>query len=652
VPRHPLDELTAAEVRSTVDVLRAAGLVHPQLRFSAIELHEPEKAVVAAAARTGAYPRSADVIAFDWARAQGYRGVVDLRRHRVAGWDTLPPHRRPMLGLVIRRLEEAVAGDPRWLRALRRHGMSDPAAVAVFGVPSAATDTVRCAPAHQCLEATVNVRAGAPPADEIPGLSVRVDLTDARLLAVDDTGPAALPPVDELSLRALHRAPGTARGETAPAVRDTAIHVRGSEIRWGPWRLHAGVHPRRGLELWDVALAEEGRWRSVLYRAALVDMVAPYGDPRFGSFAPNDEKAFGLLAYGRNSVIEDGDVPSGARFADAVVPDDAGRPLVVPRAMAIHEITDGVAWRHAGDARLARRLVLTSVATVDNYDYAFSWILSQDGTIDADIRLTGVLNLGRSELERDTMTAGPERADHSHLVGAHVYAPHHQHFFSYRLDFDIDAAAGNRVIEMNTEPDPVGPGNERGEWFTLRSRVLATELAARRDPSLASSRRWRVENVHVRNALGQPVGYTLLPGDNAVSFSAPESPVRQAEPYLGAALWVTPEAAGEMYPAGTGPRVGRPTDDLAAWTRGDRRVDDTDVVLWYTLGVTHVPRPEDFPFMAAYRTGFRLVPTGFFSRNPVLDARKPARVLTRRREHTTPRIGRSGVRSSPVAPSR
>jgi primary-amine oxidase len=35
--------------------------------------------------------------------------------------------------------------------------------------------------------------------------------------------------------------------------------------------------------------------------------------------------------------------------------------------------------------------------------------------------------------------------------------------------------------------------------------------------------------------------------------------------------------------------------------------------------VTHAPRPEDWPVMPTVRTGFRLLPHGFFTRNPALD---------------------------------
>ena len=84
-------------------------------------------------------------------------------------------------------------------------------------------------------------------------------------------------------------------------------------------------------------------------------------------------------------------------------------------------------------------------------------------------------------------------------------------------------------------------------------------------------------------------------------------------------LWVTPFDEGELRAAGPYANQSTGGGGLPQWTAGDRPVTDTDVVLWCTFGVTHVPRPEDWPVMPVERTGFSLVPVGFFDRNPALD---------------------------------
>jgi primary-amine oxidase len=210
---------------------------------------------------------------------------------------------------------------------------------------------------------------------------------------------------------------------------------------------------------------------------------------------------------------------------------------------------------------------------------------------------------------------------YSHLVGKNLAAPHHQHFFTFRLDMDVDGAAGNRVVEMNSAAIPMGPRNVYGGAFQMVETPLATEREAQRNLNLASGRKWIVESTAHKNALGHPTGYALLPGENAISFAAPESWVRKRAPFLEAHIWVTPYRQGERFAGGDYPNQSRGTDGLSRWTKDNRPVANTDVVLWYTLGITHNPRPEDWPVMPVHAAGFRLVPWGFFDRNPAMDLR-------------------------------
>jgi len=84
-------------------------------------------------------------------------------------------------------------------------------------------------------------------------------------------------------------------------------------------------------------------------------------------------------------------------------------------------------------------------------------------------------------------------------------------------------------------------------------------------------------------------------------------------------LWVTPFAAGERFPAGEYPNQHPGGAGLPEWTKADRPIENTDIVLWYTLGSHHIPRPEDWPVMPVERIGFTLQPFGFFDANPSLD---------------------------------
>ena len=198
---------------------------------------------------------------------------------------------------------------------------------------------------------------------------------------------------------------------------------------------------------------------------------------------------------------------------------------------------------------------------------------------------------------------------------------HHQHFFSFRLDLDVDGQA-NRVVEMNSAR---GSGGEAEPvWRRVHDAGDAADdgVAGAAEINLESSRRWIVTNPGAKNALGHATGYALLPGENALPFALPDSWIRRRAGFLNAHVWVTPFSEAEKYAAGDYPYQSKGGDGLPKWTSADRNIDNRDVVLWYTMGITHNPRPEDWPVMPVHEAGFKLVPWGFFARNPALDLRE------------------------------
>jgi primary-amine oxidase len=160
-------------------------------------------------------------------------------------------------------------------------------------------------------------------------------------------------------------------------------------------------------------------------------------------------------------------------------------------------------------------------------------------------------------------------------------------------------------------------------WRSVK-RPLRRELEARRDMDPSRARRWLIVNPGRKNAVGDPVAYQLVPGENTLPFSQPGCSQRRRAGFADHHVWVTPYAPDERYPAGEYPYQSAGGDGLPRWTEGDRPLEDTDVVVWYTMNHHHVPRPEDWPVMPVARIGFELRPVGFFDRNPALDVPPPA----------------------------
>jgi primary-amine oxidase len=347
-------------------------------------------------------------------------------------------------------------------------------------------------------------------------------------------------------------------------------------------------------------------------------MVVPYGDPRPTQRRKN---AFDVGEYGMgmcaNSLELGCDCLGHIHYFDADMVTSRGEPLTIKNAICMHEEDFGILWKHTDrrlpdkpEVRRSRRLVISSVSTVENYEYGFFWYLYQDGNIQLEVKLTGILSLG---------AAHPgETLPHGSMVAPQVYAPNHQHFFNVRLDFDLDGTT-NSIQQMDVVADPLDDSNPFENAFRARATTLKTESQARANLSLETGRTWKIINPLVKNGVGQPVAYRFMPGDNAVPYASPEAWWRKRAGFVNHHVWVTPYNEDERYGAGDYPNQSGGGDGLIKWTAQDRPVEATDTVLWYTMGHTHLPRPEDYPVMPTAYIGFLLKPSGFFNLNPAND---------------------------------
>jgi primary-amine oxidase len=607
--QHPLDPLSADEISRATSALRQAGQLQPSVRFVILETEEPNKARVAQAIGSGRVARVARAVLYDWNAGATIETRVDLATSAVISTNsrvTEPPVRH----VILSRATEVALADERVVRALKQAGVARLDRLTfLVNLPEGAfprrRGNARLVNASPYLWDEVGDAASVP-------VNVLIDLTAGVVESVQEPRFGAGGP---------RRTPRTDADSGLPSLRlsqpqGPGFQIHGSEIEWDRWRLHVGIHPRRGLEIFDVAWRDGQRYRSVLYRASLSELITPYGDPSFTTWYPRDEGDYGMTSYSaaRAQAIIGADAPEHATFLPATIADTRGQPVTIDRAVAVYERDAGVLWRHAAEGRRARQLVLSSYNTIDNYDYLFHWIFSQDGAIDVQVQLTGVMNTTRGGGPHDPDDETPQ---FGHLVAPGVRAPNHQHFFAWRLDFDVDGVS-NRVLELNTTNPQADRIDRAAEYFGMAQRTLRGELEARRDLDFATARRWLVANHGRMNSLGQPAGYALIPGENAPPFPGPATAARRRAAFLNHHLWVTRYDPTHMYASGEWVNLGGVNEGVATWSQDDESIVDADAVVWYTLSVLHVPRPEDWPIMPAHTAGFRLMPVGFFDRNPTL----------------------------------
>jgi primary-amine oxidase len=615
---HPLEPLTAQEVQLAVALLKDAGKVTPTTRFVSVSLKEPDKAFVHAFTGQEPISREAFAVLFDNGTNSCYETAVSLTERKLLSWQHIPGVQPTMTVDEQIECEQAVLASPEFKAALKKHyGIEDTKLVMVdiwsagnYG--SEEDRTMRLARPLCFLRMDPTDNGYAKP---IEGLRPVVDLNAMKVLRVEEHGQWPLPPLqsnyaaDRVKNFRTDIKPLSITQPDGPSFK-----VEGYKVSWQKWSFVIGFNGREGLTLNHLCYEDGGRKRSVLYRGSLSEMVVPYGDPAPQQARKNafDAGEYGL-GYCANSLELGCDCLGYIRYFDGHLCTSRGEPLTIKNAVCMHEEDYGILWKHTDrrlntpEVRRSRRLVISSIATVENYEYGFFWYLYQDGNIQFEIKLTGILSLG-------ALPPGV-KSPYGTLVAPQLYAPNHQHFFNMRLDIDLDGTA-NSVYQLDVAADEPGPANPFENAFAVQARLLATEQEARARLNLETARTWKFVNPNVRNATGEPVGYKFFPGDNCGPFASKKAWWRKRAGFVDHHVWVTPYREAERHAAGNYPNQSSGGDGLPRWTEANRSIANTDVVLWYTFGHTHLARPEDYPVMPAAYIGFTLKPNGFFTENP------------------------------------
>ena len=618
--QHPLDPLTADEIIAAVSVLKSQRALGPRVRFETVTLEEPAKEIALGHKNGDPIERAAFIVTLDNDTASTYEAVVSITDAQVKSWKHVPDVQPRVMLDEFYECEAAVKANPEFQAAIKKRGITDPDLVMVDPW-SAGNYGVEEERGRRLVFARSFVRSS--PTDNgyarpIEGVTAVVDLNEMVVLRVDDYGLVPLPPN-----------PGNYASEFVGEFRKdvkpldivqpegTSFQVDGYKVTWQKWHLRAGFTPREGLVLHTVGYEDQGRVRPIMYRAALSDMVVPYGDPSKDHFRKN---AFDAGEYGigtlTNSLELGCDCLGEIRYFDGVLNDGRGGATTIPNAICMHEEDYGILWKHVDwrtgqtEVRRSRRLVVSSIATVGNYEYGFFWYFYQDGTIQMEVKLTGIIN---------TAAVPPgEVPKYGTLVAPQLNGHVHQHFFNFRLDMNVDGGS-NSVYEVNTVAEPLGPDNPQGNAFYAQPTLLKTESEAQRIIDPMTGRYWVISNPSARNAMGQATAYKLLPGENILPFAHPSASVMKRAGFMNKHLWVTPYHPQETSASGPYPNQHPGGAGLPEYTAANRSIENTDVVVWYTFGYHHIPRTEDWPVSPVSYCGFTLKPVGFFDQNPALD---------------------------------
>ncbi|PLB38794.1 peroxisomal copper amine oxidase [Aspergillus candidus] len=646
-PPHPFDPLSTAEIDTVVALVRNE---HGKVNFNAVSLFEPRKAEMMAwleSPQTAPRPaRAAEVVAI----APGgkvYDGIVDLDQKKVIQWQHTPGVQPIITMEDLQEVEHVVRQDPKVIEQC-----------GIIGIPKEDMHKVYCDPwtigyderfgtdirlqqALMYYRPHVDDSQYTYPLDFCPIFNaetkqiIHIDVPPIRRplskAAPNNYLPAAIEKEGGFrqDLKPIHI--------TQPD--GVSFKMTGRVIEWQNWNIHVGFNYREGVVLNNITFNDKGNVRPVFYRLSLAEMVVPYGNPEH----PHQRKhAFDLGEYGggymTNSLSLGCDCKGAIHYMDAAFVNRAGASTIVKNAICIHEEDAGILFKHTDfrDESMVvtrgRKLIISHIFTAANYEYCVYWIFHQDGTVQLDIKLTGILNTYAMNPGEDTHGWGTE-------VYPGVNAHNHQHLFCLRVDPNVDGP-NNTVFQVDAVrgPGEVGsPENKYGNAFYAQKTKFSTPREAMSDYDGSTSRTWEMANTNKLNPYSKkPVCYKLVSREVPPLLPKEGGLVWKRAGFARHAVHVTKYSDDQIHPAGRHvPQTsGEPSQGLPAWIESagpDSSIDNTDVVLWHTFGLTHFPSPEDYPIMPAEPMTLLLRPRNFFTRNPVLDvppsfARSPSQV--------------------------
>jgi primary-amine oxidase len=637
--QHPLDPLSWQEHWTVLEVLRDAGHYTNATGVALVSLHEPPKTLVWEWQPGRPVPRAAAAVLLQ--EDGTYEAVVDLLARQLVSYTHVPGAHAHWLDYEFGSMDAEVKEHPAFIAAMHRRGITDFTFIdcgggppGYFGIPEEEGRRIAYVGCHDA-RGVRNTWTRT-----IEGLTIVFDMDSREVVRVVDEGvvpmPATVADYDDATIGPLDSplAPITIAQPLGPG-----FSIDGHQVTWHNWSFHLRPDHRTGMIISTVHYRDGERHRPVLYQGHLSEIFVPYMDPATAWYTRNYLDVGEYVAGGLAKPMQPGiDCPDHAVWFGQTIITDDGRPRDVPRVICLFERVPGeAAWRHMGDGRPKRDLVARMTAVLGNYDYIIDWVFQQDGTIRVLVGATGIPAV-KMVRERDARVAagtvaaaGNANGDgagarhapdaYGRFVAENIVAVNHDHYFSFRLDLDVDGPINTMHVDR-LELERLPELHPRRSVWVRREETLHREHDAMLSMDMHHPALWRVASASAHNHIGYATSYQLVPGHNVhTMLSADDYPRRRAG-FIDHHLWVTPYDPGERFAAGTYPTLSRPGEGLPQWTAANRSIENTDIVLWYTMGMHHVVRAEDWPVMPVVWHSFELRPFDFFDGNPALRQRR------------------------------
>ncbi|MEB6377901.1 primary-amine oxidase [Leclercia adecarboxylata] len=633
---HPLNALSADEIKQAVEIVKASPDFKPNTRFTQIALSEPEKAKVWDFVLKGTAvdaPRQAAITMLDGKFV--VEALVDLNDKKILHWEAIKDAHGMVLLDDFMAVQNIVTSNKEYADALKKRGINDPGKVMTTPLTVGYFDGKDGLKQEDRLLKVVSyldTGDGNYWAHPIENLVAVVDLVEKKIVKIEE-GAIVPVPMQSRPYDGRDREPVEHKPLEIVEPEGKNYTITGNMIHWQNWDFHLSLDSRVGPIISTVTFNDNGKKRQVMYEGSLGGMIVPYGDPDVGwyfkAYLDSGDYGMGTLT---SPLVRGKDVPSNAVLLNQTIPDYTGAPMEIPRAMAIFERYAGPEYKHQemnqpNVSTERRELVVRWISTVGNYDYIFDWIFHENGTIGIDAGATGIEAVKGVMAKTMHDPSAKEDTKYGTLIDHNIVGTTHQHIYNFRLDLDVDGT-NNTLVAMDPEVKPNTAGGPRTSTMQVNQYNIDSEQQAAQkfDPGTIRL----LSNTSKENRMGNPVSYQIIPyagGTHPVATGAkfaPDEWIYHRLSFMDKQLWVTRYHPNEMYPEGKFPNRSAHDQGLGQFSKDNESLNNQDDVVWITTGTTHVARAEEWPIMPTEWVHALLKPWNFFDETPSMGKKKEA----------------------------
>jgi len=636
----PWHSLTAVEINEASAAVSSA--FGSDVIFNRISLTEPDKERARSWKAGQSSPRSADVV-YRLKRAT-YRVQYDFENATISEPQEITSGQPMLISEELLGAIEVVNQLPEVIAVLEQRGITGtdglclPRTVGRFFADIANPVNDRLM-RFDCFNIRGQSGLGLLPtssafARPVEGFSILFDIEQLELIELTDAFKGSDHPPNDFEVIEFHES----ALDTRPALKPMVItqpegqnfEITGSQINWQGWQFHLRFDPRQGTILNNIGVVSDQGFRPVAYEIAMSEMFVPYQDPDahwfYRAYFDMGEYGFGNMA----TELKGSDCPSTAVYQDVVLHTANGDAFTAENRICIFEFDPGYpSWRHhesmynevpgivKHNSRPATNLVVRMVAVIGNYDYFQDYIFQQDGRIRIRLISTGIdATKGVFSASLDDARAAEETQTGT-LIAPYRLGVNHDHFFSYRIDMDVDGVDNTFVRQRLVSAQQPTDAPRQGIWKVQQERVLS-EQQAQTTMKVDKPALLTFTSSTARNEMGYPTSYQLM-FPNTHPLVTMDDVIYQRAGFLKNNLWVTRYKRDELFSTGLAVNQSDVGQGLPQYAADNEAIEDTDLVAWPMIGFHHVPMAEDWPVMPAKVDEITLKPRNFFNRNPALD---------------------------------